>query len=234
MSDHIHLNRKELKTPDTFQQKTTSLFDWVQKNTKFVTIFTILVFLFVVGYFLYNNQKLEKEELAASEIYSLLKSLDQDISKISKTDSDWENKIKTNLDKSIELSKKYMGTNSAYEGFIKLGNLYYERTQMDKALNYFDLAIQSSTHKKLKVAAMYMKAYTLENLSKIDESMNLHSMIITENIKPFKADSMLALARLKANKGEKKAAFDLYSDFLTQFPDSPSKAAVESLKAMVQ
>lgn len=230
MSQHQHLDRKELKRPDVFLSKAEGIIHWINTNSR--TIMAGLGALFAIGLFagLYTNYMTKKSERGASELYSARKALTQSLTGVNKTASDWEQKAAKSLEALGKIAKDYNGTEPALEALFLLGDSYLDHQNSGKAVEYFERAIKSASGKAMKTLARYSFAYALEQNKQYDKALEQFGEVASARDKILSGEGLLGAGRIYVLKGDKAKAQEQYSLAIKQYAGSAVAQTAEAQK----
>lgn len=229
-----HLDRKELKRPDAFQEKAGAVAEFLSKNTKALALAGVALLVVVAGMAFYSSSKKQKNEQANNAFYNTKKEFVIAASKAPKTDANWEQTLKGDISKLEEFAKNNQGTQAAFEAYLLLGDTYYERDSFEKASEYFKQATANAPSRSMKALAQHSLAYSFEGSKKHDEAIEQLRQVLASGEKPLRGDALMALARNFQLKGDKPKAVEQYDQVIKDFPNSALAKAAEAQKSALR
>ncbi len=225
-----HLDRKELKQPDAFVEKTTTIFHFIEKNMKLIGLLLVIAFTAAAGYFLYRNHLTDIEMDAKAKLYPIQKSFTDRVSKITKSEADWVTKGNADIQALEKVASELGKSVAAHDGYMTLGNTFYDRGSFEKAADYFVKAANVANVKSLETAALMQAAYAYENAKKYAQAvLQLNKILEVTETKVFRPEALLALARNYELQGDKARALENYEKFRKEFPNVPSVKNVDAV-----
>lgn len=224
-----HLDRKELKQPDAFVEKTTKIFHFIENKIKVIGTILVLTILVITAIFLYRNHLDDLELQAQGKLYPVKKAFTENLSKINKTETDWVTKSEKDIQAlekvAVELNKSY----AAHEAYMTLGSAFYERSSFEKAAEYFQKAANTTDKILLQMAANMQAGYAFENLKKYDKAIEVFTKIVNNNeMKALRSEALVNLARNYELSGDKTKALENYEKFKKEFPNSQTAKNVDA------
>ncbi len=216
-----HLDRKALKRPDAFLERINSLFHFINENGK--TFLAIIAAMFVVGLGIafYMNHADKAAHEADSALYEARQMLDKAIVKVKDKPTEWMGAAQPGLDEIEKVSKHFAGSRASFEGFLLIGDAYFQHGNAAKAVEYYKAAVDNAKPRAAKPMAQYALAYAYENAKNHDAAIDALRQVISSGDKTLKGDTMMALARNYAMKGDKPRALEQYQAVGKEFPNTP-------------
>jgi predicted negative regulator of RcsB-dependent stress response len=224
-----HIDRKELKSPDAFQEKANSLVGFINENARTVAAILAVLFALGIGYAAYSSWKDNRADEASSAFFSARKNLQAQLQKT--TNQNWQSMAAAGLSDVEKVAQKYSGTQAGFESNLILGDTYFEHGQAAKAAEYYNSALKSARGQTQKAMAQYALGYALENEKKYDEAIDAMRGVVSTGNKAFKGEALMALARLYELKGDKAKAIEQYDLVSKELPNSASSKIADAQKA---
>lgn len=224
-----HLDRKELKRPDAFQDKAGALFEFARENVKALVAGAALLAAVVAAFLLYSHFRDAKNEEANSAFFITQRDFAAAAAKAPKT-GDWESALKPELARAEELTKKFKGTQAAYEAQLMMGDAYYDHANYAKAAEYYKQATEASVSQSMKALARHSLAYAYEGAKQYDAAIEQLKQVVGSGEKSLRGDALMALGRNYAAKGDKAKALEQYEQVKKDFPNSQVAKSAEVQK----
>ena len=222
-----HLDRKALKKPDAFLEKINGLFHFINENG--AAFLGILAVLFAIGlgitFYISHVDKAAHE--ADSALYDARHTLDKAVAKLKDKPAEWMVAAAPGLEGVEKVSKNFAGSRASFEGFLLIGDAYYQHGNAAKAADYYKLAADNAKPRSAKPVAQYALAYAYENAKNYEGAIDALRQVISSGDKTLKGDSMMALARNYALKGDKPRALEQYEQVGKEFPNTPMSKDAE-------
>lgn len=216
-----HLDRKALKKPDAFLEKINGLFHFINENGG--TFLGILAVMFAIGLGItfYMSHVDKQAHEADSALFDARQALDKAVAKVKDKPTEWMAAAAPGLEGLEKVSKSFTGSRASFEGFLLIGDAYYQHGNSAKAADYYKLAAENPKPRSSKAVAQYALAFALENTKNYDGAIDALRQVVSSGDKTLKGDSMMALARNYALKGDKPRALEQYEQVGKEFPNTP-------------
>lgn len=236
-------DRKNLKRPDSFTTATVGFFDQLFSHFRGVTLAILCLFLIGLGGAYYSNHREAQSQEARNILYLATKSLEKESKVIPGQDKDPSVALfqKLNTDaqfaETIKTLKKvdesFGGTRSAFESRLKLGDLYLNHGEAEKALPWYEKAIQSAPDNLDKALAFSALAYAQENLGKHADALLSYQKGINLGESSVKGDLLLGIARCYEVLHDSANARKSYDQILSEFPNTDYSRTAEAYRAQL-
>ncbi len=225
-----HLDRKELKQPDAFVEKTTSVFHYVEKNIKVFATIIVIAIVATTSIFLYRNHLDDIELEAQAKLYPVKKAFIESTSKIKKDETNWLSKAEKDIQSLEKIATELKDSNAAHEAFMTLGNTFFEHANYEKAAENYTKASSVSKKPTLQLAALLQAAYSFESNKKYDQAIPLLEKISKNTeVKALKAEGLISLGRNYELSGNQNKALEAYESYKKEFPNSQSAKTIDAL-----
>ena len=224
-----HLDRKELKRPDAFQERANSALDFLAKNARILMIAALLILALVAGAALYSNTKSKEDAKANSAFFLVRKPFVTALEKAPK-DATWEQAVQSDITKVESFAKDHKGTQASFEALLLIGDAYFDHGNYSKASDYYKQALDGNRSRSMKALAQHSLAYAHENNKQHDQAIEYLKQVIASGEKSLKGDTLLALGRNFAAKGDKAKASEHYDQVAKEFPNSALAKTAEAQK----
>lgn len=242
-----HLDRKELKRPDVFQEVASPVFNFLGKHTKALIAAGVLALVIFAALLGYSSLKSKKEAEANSALFIARKAFvvalektnpaktgpDKTAADTVKSDTQWDQTVSAELEHLNKFTKDFKGTHAAFEALLIMGDAYFDHNQYAKAGEYYDQALKAAPSRSMKALAEHSAAYAYENAKQYDKAIESLKHVLTSGDKPLKGDTLMALARNFASKGDKTKAAEYYDQVTKDFANSPLAKSAESQKTQL-
>lgn len=140
-------------------------------------------------------------------------------SKSDKKSADWVSPLQKEMNDVDSSAKAHANTESAFEAWVKLGDIYNENAMYEKAEGYYFQAFGTTSVESKKTAAKYSLAFTYENRKNTDKAISSLNDVLSSTFKAVHEDATLALARNYEKMGKADKAKELYAQFKPKFPE---------------
>ncbi len=208
------LSKKELKSPDAFQTTFEKVGDYVSENRTRVTIIGIALICAVAIasgiYFYWSYYSGSALKLYATAQSNILKS--------------GENRESTDENIAIfkELIDKYPHSWSARLAYYHLGNIYYNRGEIDKAIHSYEkFILQTGTDKTgIKFLALTSLGYAYEAKKDFKDALKYFEEAQNVYNTGFEMIGLRNIARAYEELNNKEKALEYYKKALDKTTDS--------------
>jgi predicted negative regulator of RcsB-dependent stress response len=207
------LSKKELKGPDVFQSSFERINDYISENKiRFYVIVTtsILAIVVAVGIYLYWNNY----QTSATEIYAKAQSnMARSSEKLEAT--------KDTIVMFQELIDKYPHSWSARMAYYHMGNIYYNRGEIDNAISAYQKFVSSvkSDKAEIKFLALTSLGYCFEAKKDFKSALNYFEEAQKSNNIGFEATGFRNIARIYELLNDNKKALENYQNALQKTTD---------------
>ena len=132
------------------------------------------------------------------------------------------------------IEKSYSGNRIGYEASVKLGGLYFDHAQYDKALPWFEKAVSSAPGHFEKALALSSLGYAQENLAKPADAIQSFQKALNMGEVSLKGDLLLALARNYESNHDTAKARGAYDQILSDLPNTDYSKTAERYKSQLK
>jgi Uncharacterized protein conserved in bacteria len=207
------LSKKELKGPDVFQSSFETLSDYISENkVRFYVIVmaSILAIVIALGIYLYWNNY----QTSATEIYAKAQGI------MAKSGENPE-AAKDSIDMLKKLIDKYPHSWSARMAYYHLGNIYYNRGEIDNAISAYKEFVSSakSDNAGIKFLALTSLGYCFEAKKDFKSALNYFEEAQKSNNIGFEATGFRNIARIYELLNDNKKALENYQNALQKTTD---------------
>lgn len=233
-----HLDQKDLKRPDAFQETASSVVEFVNENAKPILAGLALLFAVGLGYAFYSNHAVHRAEQAESALYEVKHQLAEQLAKLTPAPTkenpnpslpnDWQSKAKDSIERVEKAAKDHSGTRAAFDAYMLLGDIHFVRKDAAHAIEYYQHALNNAVPRSAKPSAQYALAYAYEDLKQYDKASDLMRQVIGSGDSVLRPDALLALGRELTLKGDKTKALDTYNQVIKEFPNSQASHSAEA------
>ena len=134
----------------------------------------------------------------------------------------------------IQLKKvvgEFNGTRPAQDARFALGDLYFNHGQAEKAVSWYQGAVDGASGSAEKAFALYSLGYAQENAGKNAEAAQTFEKGMNLGEPSIKADMMLSMARVQEVLKKRTEALSTYNLVISQFPNSEFSKRAEVRKS---
>ena len=126
---------------------------------------------------------------------------------------------------------EFSGTRPAQDARFALGDLYFNHGQAEKALPWYQGAVDGASGSAEKAFALYSLGYAQENAGKNAEAVQTFEKGMNLGEPSIKADMMLSMARVQEALQKRTEALSTYNLVISQFPNSEFSKRAEVRKS---
>jgi tetratricopeptide (TPR) repeat protein len=202
------LSKKELKSPDAFQSTFERVGDYVSENkTRVMVIGTALVcaVVIVIGIYFYgsyySNSALKLYAQAQGNIFK---------------SGDNKETVNENIKIFKELIDKYPHSWSGRMAYYHLGNIYYNNSEMDKAISSYEKFVGKAGSDKtgVKFLALTSMGYAYEAKKEFKEALKYFEQAQSAYNTGFETIGLRNIARAYEELNNKEKALEYYKKAL--------------------
>jgi predicted negative regulator of RcsB-dependent stress response len=207
------LSKKDLEGPDIFQSSLEKFGDYVSENKTRVYVVVIAVVCAVIisiGIYLYwNNYQSSASKLYTKAQAGMLKSDDK------------PEAVKETVKILKEITEKYPYSWSAKISHYHLGNIYYNTTEIDNAIDEYTKFVSSvrSDNTGVKFLALTSLGYCYESKKNLKEALKYFEEAQTSYNTGFESTGYRNIARIYEALNDKKKALENYQNALQKTTD---------------
>ncbi len=251
-----HIDRKSLKRPDGFTAMVSSFMKGLSKQTGlFIAILGGLLAI-GVGIALYINRLEAKSLSARNAFYQAEKAWETEFKALDARENpkqkestkeapsaateallfkklDVDAQFPEAIKKLKAVDSEFATTRSAYEARLKLANLYYHHGNYEKALPWYQKALETAPNKLEKAIALTSLGYTLESLGKPTDALQFFQKAVNLGEGSLKGDLLLAVARNYEALQDTANARSTYEKIILELPNTEFSKAAETYKAQL-
>lgn len=249
MAKQQRMSRKEvLNQPDPseiFAMRVSIAMDWVKENLRYLLYGALGVAAVVIVIIAWSSWQGHRREQASILLHQALKLVDEDA----------DPKQAANPDQAIEqlqvITKKYGRTPAGARAFWHLGHLYFERGEMDKAVQAYEVAKRRMPNQQSlsSTLAILSLAYAQEATDGCEDAISTYESVQQSPIGWLHGEAYLGIGRCHEKAGATEKAIEVYdralgdvhvtgtaqqtiSERLARLqPDEPATPAVETTGA---
>lgn len=205
---------KDLKQPDKLQVAFLDLLKFISKNRSKAYLISSIIFIILSlagGYYLYRLNYEKKANLIFAKIFS---------SQIKVTPT--SNKDFNPLDIYNEVSSKYPNSQASLLAYYRVGNMFFERGDIDKAINsYNEFLKRSSEDNDIKTLTYTGLGYCYEAKKDYKNALiSFEKALATKEGKNFAGMTNRNIARIYEQMNEREKALEYYKKALTNTTDT--------------
>jgi tetratricopeptide (TPR) repeat protein len=200
----------------------------------------VVAVLIVLGVGIYFTQEVseKKEAEGKSALYKIQKTYEDETKALSETDKaagasyDVDAKLpKTVSELNGVLNAKSLPDRELYEAALKLGNLYLEHGQADKAVASFQKASAFAGSGFQKASAFYILGIAQERATQFKAAIDAFQQGLTKNVDGLNGEILLGMVRNYLKLNDKQNA-KLYYEKLNK--DLPGAKATETAQELLK
>ena len=210
--------------------------NWFDRK-RVMVLAVVLVFVGVGAYF-YEQYSDSKEQEGKSALYKVQKTFDDELKAIPESDRmagmvlDVDSKFsKTVSELNGLMSAKSSSNRTLFEASYRLGTLYLEYRQPEKAVSALTKGVGYAKSGIQKASLQYLLGTSFEQTSKFKEAMVAFQDGLTQNIDALKSEFLLGLMRTHLQLKELDKA-KLVSDRITK--ELSGRKALETATALLK
>ncbi|MGC8965135.1 MAG: tetratricopeptide repeat protein [Brevinematia bacterium] len=201
-----------------FNEAIYNVWDWIKKNYLYVVVSIGVVFIVLIGIFIYVSIERSKENGLKSKFdiayFPYINSSSDDATK--------QKRFEEFVSTLQEISSTGKNYNIVAIANIILGDIYYnnEGRSYDTALSYYSKATNAPSE-FLRVIAIFDVAQTYEEMGLIDSALKNYEYIFNQYNNSFLAPmAMFSASKLYYTSGNVEKAKELLSQISNKYPDS--------------
>ena len=189
-----------------------------------------------IGTYFYQQMTEKKEQEGKSALFKIQKTLEEEMNAIPEaerapgTTLDVDKKLsKTVSELNGMMSAKTAPTRVLFEAGMKLGTMYMDYNQTEKAITAFKKVSEFAKTKFQKASALYLIGVSEERAGHYKESLEAFTQGTSQDMEGLKSEMMLGMVRdyLKLND---KANAKLYAEKMSKdYPGAKSTSEAEEL-----
>ncbi|MEK6704460.1 MAG: tetratricopeptide repeat protein [Bdellovibrionota bacterium] len=228
----------DVKKSDQFMEVLSAFFSRLSSHSrKFLWLAVAL--LVVAGLVtLAMNRHTAKLSKARDALFSAEQALEAEMKNLGLADA---NK-KADVDKILvgsmaqmkDVAEKFRGTKAAMEAELRIGDIYYDYGESDKAVDWYQKAAEHSSGSFEKALALMSMGYSYENTGKCVEAVNSFEKALALGEESLKGDLLMAEARCYETMKDFSKARTAYDKILSQLPSTDHAKTAETLKANLE
>ena len=131
------------------------------------------------------------------------------------------------------VDQDFTKTRPAFEARLKLGNLYFNHGNFEKALPWFQKAVDTAPAKLEKALALSAVGYTYENLGKGNTAIQSFQKAIDLGESSVKGELLIAIARCYEEIHDTAKARSTYDQILSELPNTEYAKNAEVYKSQL-
>lgn len=249
------VSRKSLKQPDSFYRLLTEFFQNITQNSRAVILGVAVLLALGVGVGFYLNHSESHAAAGQNSLFWADKAYEKELKALEPSDKskkesgsvakavvspsieksvDVEQKFPETLKKLLQTEKDFSRTRAGFEARLKLGDLYYHYNQYNKALPWYQKAVDSAPANFEKAVALASLGYTYENLGNSSEAIQTYQKALNLGEGSLKGDLLLGVARGHEAAHDNAKARSIYDQILADLPNTEFAKSAEIYKAQLQ
>jgi len=192
----------------------------IQKNSKILLAFIVLIVVIVLALLVYNSFQLKNIEKYTQEIESIQDEYTTLTTTVDETEKvTLEKAILIKLDKLIASSSMNYALQRAL--FIR-ANIYYQNQEWDKSIADFNLLAKDFSNSYLAPISLINTAICYEDSNRLDQAIETYHLVIQDysKVSPEIPNIYFSLGRLYEHQGNIDSALTEYNNLVDSFPDS--------------
>lgn len=208
--------QKELAEPDQFQQTMQKVIAYAAERKKMIAVIAGIIVVLIIaglGWFFYDRDY----ETNAMNLYNGI--FEKTVQNPSAVDQ------KQAVDSYKKLAAKYPGSRATQLAQFRLGNIYYQEGDMDKAISSYDAFIgKSSSDSDLASLAFTGLGYCYESKKEYSKAINYFEKALKVRVgNPFEGINERNLARIYEMTADRSKAIEHYRKALEKTTDPTMK-----------
>jgi len=230
---------KKLKRPTTKtegSEELISVFDRVRmvfiENWRLFTVGFVLLVMIIVGVLLWIRNQ-ERKETHASFVLS------QGITALKDADGLTGEEANSSYDEALtilrNLVEQYGSTESGKLGLFFVGKCLSRLKRYGEATRQYEEFLSTNKNNQLyRALAIQSLGFAYENEKDYAKALTCLSELAEMEGSFLRGESILALARIHEEMGQKEKALGAYRDFLTYYPDSTESNRIQRRVALLE
>lgn len=216
--------------------KPESMFDQI-KSHRTTWILAGLGFIVAgIGIALFFSYREDRAKHALNELYLAENSLTEEMKTLGSIGPFSPLDVDAKLPKTVlqlkNIVKNYGSTRAALEARIKLGTIYFNHGEYEKAKTWFEQAADASSGYE-KAVALSSLGYTYEDLGNYDLAIKTFQKALQLGEGGLKGDLLIAIARNYENMKDFNKARSIYDQILTELPTTEYAKQAEIAKSQL-
>ena len=223
---------KKTEAPDEFVSILDRVRDVFLKNWRIFAPAIVVVVMIIIGVLLWARN-LQRKETHASLLLS------QGVTALKDADGLSEGETGSSYDEALEtlttLVEEYGSTESGELGLFLVGKCLSRLKKYGEAVKRYEEFLEVSENKQLyRSLALQSLGFAYENEKDYDKAVACFSELAEMEGNFLRGESILALARIHEQKGQREEALQAYRDFLASYPDSTESHRIQRRVALLE
>ena len=181
-----HLDLKQIKAPDAFQENAKKVVDFTNTHLKLVIGLAAIFAVGGMSFAFYSSAKKSNALKSSQNLYLAKKSFEKD-------------KSAAQLEQILE---KHPNTTSSVETAFILGDEAFAKNEYSKAIEYYLKAEKNTTQPLFKSFSYLAVATSYENLKDFTKAEDFYQKALSLKEKSLRGETLLSLARVQKLKGD--------------------------------
>jgi TolA-binding protein len=197
-----------------------------------------VIFVLGIGIYFAQQASEKKSEAGKSALYQVENTYEEELKAIPEKDR----AVGTTLDVDAKFPKTVAGLNqmltaktapgrTLYEAGVKLGTLYLDHNQADKAVAAFKHVVADSSSSFQKASANYLLGVSEERSNQFKEASDSYQAGLSANVEGLKGELLLGMVRMSLKLNDKEKA-KLYLEKMNK--EVPGSHSVEIAADLVK
>jgi tetratricopeptide (TPR) repeat protein len=255
-SSNLDMDRKTLKRPDGLTLAVNSVLDKLASQWVKALMGIGVIFIVGVAFAFWMNHRSAQDDTARGALFLAEKSMETELKallppppvlkkgekaspaaltpdSITFQKFDVDSKLPQSVQKLKDVEQKYSKTRAAMQARLKLGGLYFNHGEYEKALNWYQKTLDSASGFE-KAVALSALGYTYENLNKPTDALQAFQKALNMGEVSLKGDLLLAIARSYEASHDSAKARSTYDQILKDLSNTEYAKSAEAFKAQLQ
>jgi tetratricopeptide (TPR) repeat protein len=181
-----------------------------------------------------TDKKPDKKDTKAKDAKAPAKPAPADGSLVAHKKLDVDSKLAETVANYKDVITEYGDTRAGFEARLGLGDLYFDHGQPEKAVPWYQGAVDKAPAKLERAFAVSALGYAYENSGKYTEAVKTYQQGLALGELSVKGDLLLAIARSFEAMKDSNQARGTYDQILSQLPNTEYAKSAEILKSQLE
>ena len=203
----------------------------------FVECFLLVMISIGVSIAFYVNHLDAKAQLGKNAFFQAEKTFEKEFKtqeSLTFKKMDVDRKLTESIEKIKRIDSEFSKTRAAFEARLKLGSLYFDHGEFDKAIAWYKKALDSAPNTFEKSIVLSSLGYAYENSGKPAEALQAFQKALPLGERSLKGDLLLGVARNQEALHDLVKARSTYDQILTELPNTEYAKSAEIFKDQLQ